>query len=64
MHIYIYIRSLIKFLRLRTNECEAVTALELYAGNEDVNYMAVGRSSGTVILMCLPTEKVRRVRIL
>uniref|UniRef100_A0AC34FG66 Uncharacterized protein n=1 Tax=Panagrolaimus sp. ES5 TaxID=591445 RepID=A0AC34FG66_9BILA len=60
--LFLYNRNLNRTVKpLRTNECDAVTALELYA-NEDTNYLAVGRSSGTVFLMCMPSEKIRKIR--
>ena len=46
--------------RLRTVDCDPVTALELYSDHSE-NFLAVGRRSGQVIIMCLPSDKVRKV---
>ncbi|KAE9552798.1 hypothetical protein FO519_003985 [Halicephalobus sp. NKZ332] len=46
---------------LRTADCDPVTALELYADDFE-NFLAVGRESGQVIIMCLPSERVRKIR--
>uniref|UniRef100_A0A7E4ZQ59 WD_REPEATS_REGION domain-containing protein n=1 Tax=Panagrellus redivivus TaxID=6233 RepID=A0A7E4ZQ59_PANRE len=60
--LFLYNRNLNRTVKpLRTQDNDGVTCIDLHASAES-NYLAVGRKSGTVIIMCMPTEKIPKIR--